>query len=96
MTEQKSDKVRDAYQAYARELYPDWATNKDIATEYMTAEMGFEAGAKWQAEQDKNKAIAFADWIRDNTVTDGAPLRLYKGSRLTTTQLYELFTNQPS
>lgn len=38
-------------------------------------------------------AIMFAEWIRDNTVSDGAPKLLYRetGERKTIPELYEIF-----
>lgn len=41
----------------------------------------------------ESDAVAFAEWLRDNTVPDGAPKLFYKHdiSRYTTAQLYDIF-----
>jgi hypothetical protein len=41
----------------------------------------------------KNNAIEFCDWVRDNTILDGCPKRLYRPTkeRLTTEELYKIY-----
>lgn len=55
-----------ASQQYARTLFPDWATNEDVALPYMSVEMGFMEGFKQAAEMSAIEAIELADWLHDN------------------------------
>lgn len=46
----------EASQQYARILFPEWETNRDVAELYVSVEVGFIGGANWQEEEIVAKA----------------------------------------
>lgn len=42
----------------------------------------------------RQEAIAFNNWVRNNTVADGAPKLLHTTGRKTTEELYDLYQEQ--
>lgn len=83
---------------YAREILPDWK-DKEVASEYMSCCMGYEAGAT--AERESN-TYGFAEWVE---ISGCVYLKTQKcwfvpmdvGKEYTTEQLFQLFlTTKPT